>query len=79
MTDKERARIASEMGYEVAVGAIDRILRNATYDDGTVDLGVYFAALSNASSTIMAQLNADQLLNTYPQPKRIEPKENADK
>lgn len=67
MTERERGRIARDIGYEAACGVTDNLIRKSTHDDGTVDVGVYFAALGFAANTLMAQLNADQMLNAYPQ------------
>lgn len=78
MTEKERGRLARDIGYEAACGVTESLMRKSTYDDGTVDVGVYFAALGFAANTLMAQLNADTMLNTYPQTAKLESFEDVD-
>lgn len=62
----------------MACGVTDSLMRKSTYSDGTVDVGVYFAALGFAANVLMAQLNADTMLNTYPQSARLKSVEGVD-
>lgn len=76
MTEKERGRRARDIGYEAARYMTDAMLEMSATDDGTVDAGVYYAAMGFAANVLLAQLNADTMLNSYPQSARVKAAED---